>query len=90
MNAHVPPRLSGPELSGPEIERLLFHWPRVVEVAPLGWSRDFALSIAGQSRRRGWKPTVKQGAMMRRMVSDLFAYRDDDDLIEEEDRAAFG
>lgn len=88
MNAHVSPRLSGPEL-----ERLLFHWPRVVEVAPVGWSRDFALSIAGQSRRRGWKPTAKQGALMRRMVSDLFAYPDDhggDPLIEKEDRAAFG
>ena len=69
MNAMVPTRLAGPDL-----ERLLFHWPRVVETCPDGWSRDFALSIVTQSRRRNWKPSPKQGAMMRRMVSDLFAY----------------
>ena len=72
MNAMVPARLSGPD-----VERLLFHWPRVVEAAPAGWSRDFAQSIAKQSRRKGWKPPLKQGALMRRMVGDLFAYGSD-------------
>ena len=86
MNAHVPPCLSGPE-----VERLLFHWPRVVEVAPAGWPRDFAASIARQSRRRAWTPSPKQAGLMRQMVSELFAYSDgEDELIDREDRTAFG
>lgn len=29
-----------------------------------------------QSRRKGWRPTAKQAALMGRMVCDLFAYAD--------------
>ena len=82
MNAMTPTRMEGPE-----VERLLFHWPRVVEAAPAGWPRDFALSIVTQSRRRGWSPSPKQADLMRRMVGDLFTYGSaghDDPLIEED------
>lgn len=91
MNAMPPARMSASEL-----ERLLFHWHRVVSTAPKGWAHDFAVSIATQARRRGWTPSPKQAAMMVRMVGDLFAYGaetgagDDDPLIEREDRRAPG
>lgn len=55
-----------------QIDRALFHWPAVVRHAPKGWAKDFAQSIATQSRRRGWRPSPKQAEIMHRMVSDLF------------------
>ena len=36
------------------------------------WTRGFAKSVLRQSRRRGWEPTPKQLAMMRRLVAELF------------------
>lgn len=60
-------------------DECLFHWQTICRVAKDKWATDFAHSIAKQSRRRGWKPTPKQLAFMRRMVSDLFLYRADDD-----------
>ncbi|WP_417587398.1 hypothetical protein [Pararhodobacter oceanensis] len=65
------------------IEELLFHMPTVANGATNDWAKGFAKSIVKQSKRRGWRPTPKQIAMMRRLVSDLFAYGDDDlSLIE--------
>lgn len=66
------------------LDELLFHWPTVVRMAPKGWAHDFALSIAQQSRRRGWKPSEKQAALMQRLVADLFVdpINDDFELIE--------
>lgn len=63
-------------------EELLFHWSAVVQRAKNTWAKDFAASIAKQSRRRGWKPTPKQAALMQRMVSELFIHADhgEDDL----------
>lgn len=67
-----------------EVERLLFHWPRVVRLSENDWAKDFAKSIAMQSRRHGWTPTPKQFGIMRRMVADLFAHTSTEeiDLIE--------
>jgi hypothetical protein len=61
----------------------LFHWNLVIKAATDEWAKNFAKSIANQSRRRGWKPTPKQLALMRSMVSALFTHGDDDlSLIE--------
>ena len=58
------------------VEELLFHWSAVVQRATNEWARDFASSIAKQSRRKGWRPTPKQAALMQRMVSELFTHAD--------------
>ena len=73
--------------TGAEIERLVFHMPAVAQWAENDWAAGFARSIMGVSKRRGWKPSPKQLSMMRRLVSDLFAYGGNDgesdfDLIE--------
>ena len=77
---------SFPRTSERTVDELLFHWPAVVQRAETDFSIGFAKSIAGQSRRRGWKPTAKQLPIMRQMVADLFAYdsgeEDDLQLIE--------
>lgn len=66
------------------VDELLFHWPAVVRLAENDWAKDFAKSIAMQSRRRHWKPTPKQIGIMQRMVADLFIHtgQEDCDLIE--------
>lgn len=60
----------------------LFHWNLVVKAATNDWAKGFAKSIAKQSRRRGWKPSPKQLALMRQMVSALFQDHDDLPVIE--------
>ena len=62
------------------IEELLFHMQAAARAAGTAWARDFANSIATQSRRRAWNPTEKQLGIMRRMVSEMFtACRDEED-----------
>lgn len=63
-------------------DECLFHWNLVIRTASDDWAKGFSKSIQGQSRRRGWQPTPKQLIFMRRMVSDLFVHRaeDEDDL----------
>ena len=65
------------------IEELLFHMQAAARAAGTAWARDFANSIATQSRRRAWNPTEKQLGIMRRMVSEMFTVRrdEDDDLL---------
>jgi len=63
------------------VDELLFHWPAVVKKAPEGFAKNFARSIAKQSRRRRWEPTEKQRRIMERFVADLFC-PDDDAVIE--------
>ncbi|MGF6859662.1 hypothetical protein ABIE69_000209 [Rhodobacteraceae bacterium MBR-64] len=63
------------------VDELLFHWPAVIRLAETDFAKCFALSIAKQSRRRGWKPSPKQLGIMRAMVSELFAI-DDCEVIE--------
>lgn len=38
-----------------------------------GWDADFAASILGQSKRRGWAPTPKQKRAMCRIIRELRA-----------------
>jgi len=61
-----------------QVERVLWSWPRVVEAAENDWAKGFALSIAKQSRRRGWRPSPKQLALMKNMVAQIYA-RDGDE-----------
>ncbi len=59
------------------IEEALYHMPTVAKLATNEWAKSFAESIVRQSRRRGWRPSAKQSALMQRMVSELFTRRDD-------------
>lgn len=69
-------------MTGPELERALFHWHAVIKATQRGWERGFALSIQRNQRRRNWKPTSKQAQIMRTMVADLFTGSDARELIE--------
>jgi hypothetical protein len=60
------------------IEELLWHMPTVHRMARDEWAKGFAESVLKQARRRGWRPSVKQLAMMQRM----FTGPDDGALIE--------
>jgi len=60
------------------VEEILWSWPTVMKVAKDEWTRNFAKSIARQSRRRGWKPTPRQHALMSKIVADIYR-RDDPD-----------
>jgi len=70
-----------------ELEEILtFYWPRVLRrvMAPGGdkWARGFARSIAHHGKRPAWRPSPKQAAIMRRMVSELFETTEEPELIE--------
>lgn len=69
-----------------EVDRLIYHMPTVARLATDEWSKNFAKSVIGQSRRRGWTPSTKQLSVMHGLVNDLFAPDSDDggdfDLIE--------
>lgn len=66
------------------VDELLHHWPTVCRLAEDDWAKGFALSIARQSRRRGWHPSAKQTGIMQRMVSELFTQADTElDLFED-------
>ena len=66
-----------PEATPDEIERLIFHMPTVASVAETDFAKGFAQSIVKQSRRSGWKPSLKQLPVMRELVSDLFTHDPD-------------
>lgn len=63
-------------MTQPGIDQLLHHWRAVIGAQPKGFTRNFALSIQKARRRPGWEPTAKQEAIMRRLVAELFIYRD--------------
>jgi hypothetical protein len=70
-------------ITSSEVERLLFHWPVVMQQATTDFTRGFSASIAKASRRRGWTPSPKQLPIMRELVRDLFTCAPDQD--EEDD-----
>ncbi|MFN3275826.1 MAG: hypothetical protein ACK41U_14280 [Paracoccus sp. (in: a-proteobacteria)] len=67
----------------PDIDRLLFSWPRVIADAS-GWSRGFALSIQRDRKKPDWRPSDRQLSVMRRLVAELpqTVGEADPDLIE--------
>lgn len=65
------------------VEACLYWLEAVAARATNEWARGFAKSVLRQSRRRGWKPSPKQAAVMRRLVSEHLS-DEVPDLIEEE------
>ncbi|SNR24159.1 hypothetical protein EYF88_01735 [Paracoccus sediminis] len=63
----------------PSVDELMWSWPTVCKAAKDEWARGFALSIAKQSKRRNWKPSPKQHALMMRMVNEVYRDRGDFD-----------
>ncbi len=57
------------------VDELMWTWPSIIERAPDGWTRDFARSIARQAKRRGWKPSAKQHALMNKLVAEYYRRR---------------
>ncbi len=54
-------------------EMMHLDWPIVVKRAMRDgddWVRSFALSIKRQAKRPDWRPTPKQAALMRAMVTE--------------------
>ena len=75
-----------------EIDEILtFHWPmvlrRTMPSAADDWIKGFVRSVARHGKRPGWRPTPRQGQIMRRLVSELGTAPDTDTetliLIEE-------
>ncbi|HMQ94813.1 MAG TPA: hypothetical protein PKA33_08580 [Amaricoccus sp.] len=63
-------------MTGRELDEILLHrWPAVVRrVLADGsdeWLAGFVKSIARHGKRPSWRPTTKQAAIMRRLVSEL-------------------
>jgi hypothetical protein len=59
-------------VTGPELERALFHWPAVIAGLERGsWEHGFALSVLRNARNRAWRPTPRQAAVMRDILAAL-------------------
>lgn len=56
-------------------EILTIRWPAVVRQTMADgsddWLKGFVRSIAKHGKRRGWKPTAKQEALMRRLLAEV-------------------
>lgn len=74
---------SGAYTGVPEVDHLLFSWPRVIADAS-GWTRGFALSVQRDRKKPGWQPSAKQLSVMQRLVAELpqVIGEDEPDLIE--------
>lgn len=70
-----------------ELDEILLHrWPillRRVMVEGDDWSRQFVRSIARHGKRRGWRPSPKQAALMRRMLAEMALTDEPGSLIED-------
>ena len=71
-------------MSTRNLEELIFQMPTVERRATDPWVKSFAASILKQRRRRNWRPTEKQVAIMRRLVAELFGEPDELIVIEED------
>lgn len=58
-------------MDGPELRKIMLHWPHVLRQATDDWARSFALDIWRLSGNGRWRPTLKQARVMRRMIRDL-------------------
>lgn len=70
-------------------EILTVHWPivmrRVMADGSDDWLKGFVRSIAGQGKRRNWRPTSKQAFIMRQLVNDVRRAGSADDPVIERD-----
>jgi hypothetical protein len=69
-------------MSGPELERLLFHMPVCAQNARTAWAKSFAADMAKRAHWRKWTPTRRQIETMQNMVESLFSGSDIGELIE--------
>ncbi len=73
-------------------EIMLLRWPAVMRRTMAegdDWLKGFVKSIARNAKRRTWHPSVKQEAIMRRLVAEVGRPPSSDDdlnLIEDERR----
>lgn len=54
-------------------EMMTLDWPKVIRRAMRegdDWARGFALSIARHAKQPSWRPSPKQAALMRSMVTE--------------------
>lgn len=68
------------------VDVLLHYMPSLARDGSTPWVRNFAASVARASQRRGWQPSPKQHAVMRRLVSEIFAASDRGADVIEDDR----
>jgi len=71
------------------LEELLYHMRTIAQLPNGDWAAGFARSILRSAKRRGWKPTHKQRAIMQRLVAEMFVEQSADqefDLIEEKEK----
>lgn len=71
-----------------EVDQILWSWPTVCRVAESDWAKGFAASIARQARNPRWRPSPKQFALMKTMVTQAYQRRlsdegEDFDVIEQ-------
>ena len=60
-------------MTGPELDRALFHWPAVIRSQAKGsWEHGFALSVQKNARNPRWRPTERQAQVIRNMVATMF------------------
>lgn len=71
----------------PSVDELLWSWPTVCKAVANepsnNWAKNFVFSISRQSRRRDWRPSEKQRALMSRMVNEVYRQRGDFDGIDD-------
>lgn len=60
-----------PAITASELRRMLHLWPHVLRVATDPFAKEFAASIWAQSGHKGWRPSLKQGQVMRAMIREL-------------------
>lgn len=69
-------------------EILTVRWPGLVRRVMIdgdAWTRSFVLSIARHGKRPTWRPTPKQTAIMRRLLSEAARQPNEhSDLIEDQ------
>ena len=64
-----------------DIERLIYHIQSVASEAANEWAKGFALSKVRHSRRHRWKPSTKQIEVMSRLVAELFAEKQEGEIV---------
>lgn len=58
-------------MSGTELRKIMRIWPSVMRQATDDWAQDFAQGVWQRSGNGQWRPTLRQAAVMRRMIRQL-------------------
>lgn len=54
-----------------ELRKIMGIWPSVMRQASDDWAQDFAQNVWKRSGNGQWRPTLRQAAVMRRMIRQL-------------------